>query len=96
MRRFIQNREPPYNLIPVAEFSAPAENRSALVMPDIAPYRSTITGEMIGSRSTHRKHLKTHGCVEIGNEKMEPKRHKIESSYETLKEAAHRAGFLRY
>jgi hypothetical protein len=43
------------------------------VIPDIDPYRSTITGEVIGSRSVHRAHLKQHGCIEIGNEKW-PKR----------------------
>jgi hypothetical protein len=27
-----------------------------------------VTGEWIGSRSTHRQHLKEHRLVEIGNE----------------------------
>lgn len=39
-----------------------------MVMGDIQPYRSMITGEMITSRSQHREHLKQHGCVEIGND----------------------------
>lgn len=39
-----------------------------IIMPDIKPYRSTITGEEIGSRSTHRRHLKQHNMVELGNE----------------------------
>lgn len=38
------------------------------VMPDIKPYKSMITGEMITSRSIHRAHLKQHNCIEIGNE----------------------------
>lgn len=41
-----------------------------LVMPDIAEYTSMIDGSRIGSRSQHREHLKAHGCVEIGNEKI--------------------------
>ena len=41
------------------------------VMPDIAPYKSMIDGSMITSRSIHRDHLKSHGCIEVGNEKME-------------------------
>lgn len=41
-------------------------------MPDIQPYPSVITGEIIGSRSRHREHLKAHGCVEVGNEKLPP------------------------
>lgn len=38
------------------------------IAPDIQPYRSMITGEMITSRSRHRDHLRQHGCIEIGNE----------------------------
>lgn len=38
------------------------------VMGDIKPYQSMITGEVIESRSTHRAHLKQHGCIEVGNE----------------------------
>lgn len=43
--------------------------RAHHVMPDIQPYRSMQTGEVIGSRSTHRAHLKQHGLIEVGNEK---------------------------
>lgn len=39
-----------------------------MVMNDIDPYRSMITGEMIMSRSQHRTHLKDHNCIEVGNE----------------------------
>lgn len=41
------------------------------VMSDIQPYQSMVTGEMVTSRSRHRQHLKEHGCIEVGNEKME-------------------------
>lgn len=45
------------------------ENRpTPMVMPDIEPYQSMITGEMITSRSQHREHLKKHGYVEVGND----------------------------
>lgn len=47
--------------------------RPVNVMPDIQPYRSVVTGEVIGSRSTHKKHLKTHKLVELGNETPEAK-----------------------
>jgi hypothetical protein len=40
------------------------------VMPDIQGYQSQATGEWIGSRSAHRKHLKEHRLIEIGNEKV--------------------------
>lgn len=38
------------------------------ILPDIKPYKSMITGEMITSRSKHREHLRAHGCIEVGNE----------------------------
>lgn len=43
------------------------------IQADIEPYQSMIDGSMISSRSQHRKHLKQHGCIEVGNEKMENK-----------------------
>lgn len=45
-----------------------------MVMPDIAPYRSQIDGSIIASRSAHREHLRQHGCIEVGNEKLQDKR----------------------
>ena len=39
-----------------------------MVVPDIKPYKSMITGEMITSRSQHREHLRKHGCQEVGND----------------------------
>lgn len=44
------------------------------VIKDIDPYISQIDGSVITSRSQHRDHLKAHGCVEVGNEKMEPRK----------------------
>lgn len=41
-----------------------------MVIADIQPYKSMITGEMITSRSQHKSHLKQHGCTEVGNEPM--------------------------
>lgn len=38
------------------------------VMPDIQPYRSQINGQIVESRSTHRRILKEHKCIEVGNE----------------------------
>lgn len=44
------------------------------VMPDIEPYQSMITGELITSRSKHREHLRKHGYQEIGNDSSIHKR----------------------
>ena len=43
-------------------------NTTPEIMPDIQPYRSMVTGEIITSRSKHRQHLKDHGMVEVGND----------------------------
>jgi hypothetical protein len=43
------------------------------VLPDIQPYKSMIDGQMVTSRSQHRRLLKAAGCVEIGNE--DPSKH---------------------
>jgi hypothetical protein len=40
------------------------------IIPEIQPYKSMITGEMITSRAKHRDHLKRHGCQEVGNEPL--------------------------
>lgn len=42
--------------------------RTPLIMGDISPYKSMITGEMIQGRRQHREHLKMHNCIEVGNE----------------------------
>lgn len=57
-----------HELVPAEEWRGPSASTSAYVVPDIAPYKSMITGEMITSRSQHRAHLAQHNCFEIGNE----------------------------
>ena len=47
------------------------------VVPDIQPYQSMVTGEIITSRSKHRQHLKDHNMVEVGNDSCLSKPHKI-------------------
>lgn len=56
-------------LLPIEEWLAKnSGNPTHLVMPDIKPYKSMIDGSIITSRSRHREHLRSHGCIEIGNE----------------------------
>lgn len=54
------------------------ENRAArapMVMNDIRPYQSVIDGSEITSRSRHREHLRQHNCIEVGNERLPPRRY---------------------
>ena len=44
------------------------------VIGDIKPYQSMIDGSMIQGRRQHREHLRQHGCIEVGNEKLTPKK----------------------
>lgn len=53
--------------------SEPQKNQAPMVMGDIQPYISQIDGRIIGSRSKHRQHLREHGCIEVGNERMQAK-----------------------
>ena len=70
--RYIQDPDT-HELIEVsADYVRPRAD-GLLIIPDIAPYQSVITGETIGGRAQHREHLKMHGCIEVGNEKMKPK-----------------------
>jgi len=48
------------------------------VQADIQGYKSMATGEYIGSRSAHREHLKQHGLIELGNEKLTPQKQKAD------------------
>lgn len=48
-----------------------SEPASPMVMPDIEPYVSMADGSVINSRSQHRAHLRQHGCIEVGNEKLQ-------------------------
>jgi hypothetical protein len=71
------------------------ESNGGYVMNDITPYQSQIDGSMITSRSHHREHLKRHGCIEVGNEKIE---HRAATVVPGLKEEVARRVYenLRY
>lgn len=71
-QRYIQDPKT-LMLIPIEEDYVRPPPAGVMVMPDIKPYQSVITGEEIGGRRQHREHLKAHGCIEVGNEKLSPK-----------------------
>lgn len=52
-----------------------------MLIDDIQPYQSQVTGEWITSRSQHREHLRMHGCVEVGDQThyLQPQRPDFES-----------------
>lgn len=65
-----------YKLVPRSEADRHRYRKSHHILPDIAPYKSVITGEVINGRKQHRDHLKKHQVIEVGNEKIEGRLHK--------------------
>lgn len=92
--RYIQNPETG-ELVEASQYQ-PKSVRFHII-PDIQPYKSVITGEVIGSRSKHRKHLRDHGCIEVGNEKLAPKpMPEVPGRKEAIIQAMKKHGALRY
>jgi hypothetical protein len=65
-----------HKLVPAEEWYAnQTEVNAPMVMGDLKPYQSMVTGEEIGGRRQHREHLRAHNVVEVGNsfDKATPK-----------------------
>ena len=61
-----------YKLVPKEERHLWRENKSASILPDMKPMKSPIDGEIISSRSAYRNHMRKHGVIDVGNEKLKP------------------------
>jgi hypothetical protein len=66
-QRYIQDPET-LRLVPAEEYQT-GVTAGYYIQGDIQPYKSSVTGELIQSRSKHREHLRQHNLVEVGNEK---------------------------
>lgn len=53
---------------------------SPMVMGDLKDYVSVIDKSVITGRRQHRDHLRAHGCIEVGNEYIAPKRQELSKS----------------
>jgi hypothetical protein len=93
MARFVQDPVT-LRLVPAEEYS-PESGHFHIVMPDISPYQSMIDGSQITSRSHHRKHLREHGCIEIGNEKVKPPKRDIPDFKADIVRAMYETGVKR-
>lgn len=60
--------------IDLAKLPPPGPSIAPHVVRDVEPYRSIVTREMIGGRAQHRDHLKRHDLVELGTERMAPRK----------------------
>lgn len=62
-------------LVPIEQAPARLLYGSGMqIIPDIEPHVSPVTGEVIGSRSKRREHMRQHGLEEMGNERPRPHR----------------------
>lgn len=75
------------SMVPKDQYYEVMESSAPMVMPDIQPYQSMATGEIINSRSQHRAHLRQHGLVEVGNETKYISQQKKQEIPKGLKEA---------
>lgn len=77
-----------------AKYRSPYDaGRGLQVIGDIEPYQSVVTKEVIGGRRQHREHLRQHGLIERGNERMAPrKRIEPEGVGESIKTAMQKLG----
>lgn len=60
------------DFIPKGEYVR-SQYRGMQIIPDIVPYRNVIDGKVVAGRRQHREFLRTHGVVEVGNEKPVPR-----------------------
>lgn len=59
--RYVQNPNPPYNLIPAQDYYS-APNDAPIVVPDVEGYQSPVTGLWVEGRKARREDLKRSGC----------------------------------
>ena len=80
----------------VEDYVAEPRTSGPMVMPDIKPYQSVVTGEEVGGRRQHREHLRAHDLVEVGNDPIRPKKMPdVPGRREAIIRASRKAGLLR-
>lgn len=70
-------------LIPINEYAAIKAARGEAgsgiqIVKDIEPFKSVVDGSIIGSRRDKREHMKVHGLIEVGNERIGRARNSID------------------
>ena len=60
--------------------------RGPMVQRDYADIVSPVTGEVISGRAAHREHMKRHGLVCIGDDRIKTKVPEVKPVRETLRE----------
>ena len=91
--------------VPANEAALVAEQKTAMIMPDIQPFRSS-DGAYISGRAAWREHLKATGTIEMGhadvaaqrnawNKKREAFQNRLKLSVNAVREASPPVGEIR-
>lgn len=89
-KSYVQVKTPEgYKLVEKSEAYKFRSNKSATIMPDMKEMISPIDGEVITSRSAYRNHMKKHGVIDVGNEKLTRKKRTYDPGDSIKKELYH-------
>jgi hypothetical protein len=89
--RFIQNPEPPYNMVPADEYERPKEAGHA-IWDDLDSFVSPVDGSVISDRRQLAEHNKRNGVVSADNfgpefqAKKAAERHELEHGKKATRE----------
>jgi hypothetical protein len=72
--RTVEGRAAPEKCATCGIYAEKTISRTSFAFGDIAGYTSPLDGKRIESRSAHRAHMKAHGVIEVGNERLPPKK----------------------
>jgi hypothetical protein len=81
--RFIQNPEPPYNMVPAHEYQRP-KTESHAIWDDLDSFVSPVDGSVISDRGQLAEHNKRNGVVSADNFGPEFQAKKAAERHETL------------
>ena len=82
------------------DWTPEVEVKGPLVMPDVKPFKSMMSGKIINSRSQHRDELRQYDCMEVGNETAYMVKNRVRQEpapgiREALMRAAYKHGILK-
>lgn len=82
--RYVQNPNPPYQLIPASEYYS-APEAAPFVVPDCEGYQSPVTGLWVEGRKQRREDLKRAGCRPWEGREQEEKEAARQRAYQARK-----------
>lgn len=95
-QRYIFDKEKG-KVVPIEEYDNEGEHYHYIITDETEPMRHPCNGLYYTSKSNFRKTTQAHGCIEIGNEKLEKKESRLSKSdrLEDIKKVLHKEGLYR-